>query len=162
MPIKGVMVKLQKIGNDPRFEAVVELTVPFHDLDPMQVVWHGNYFRYLEIAREALLNQFDYGYRQMHASGYMWPVVDAQIKYRAALTFEQHIRIRALLLEYENRLRIGYEICDAQSGKKLTTAYTVQVAVDAQTKELCFVCPEVLLQKIDSITSGVNQSAGSA
>ena len=55
--------------NDPRFTAEVELTVPFHDVDMMGVVWHGNYFRYFEIAREALLNQFDYGYRQMKASG---------------------------------------------------------------------------------------------
>lgn len=49
--------------NDPRFTAEVELTVPFHDVDMMGVVWHGNYFRYFEIAREALLNQFNYGYR---------------------------------------------------------------------------------------------------
>ena len=62
--------------NDPRFTAEVELTIPFHDVDMMGVAWHGNYFRYFEIAREALLNQFDYGYRQMKASGYLWPVVD--------------------------------------------------------------------------------------
>ena len=57
--------------NDPRFAAEVELTIPFHDVDMMGVAWHGNYFRYFEIAREALLNQFDYGYRQMKASGYV-------------------------------------------------------------------------------------------
>ena len=62
--------------NDPRFTAEVELTIPFHDVDMMGVAWHGNYFRYFEIAREALLNQFNYGYRQMKASGYLWPVVD--------------------------------------------------------------------------------------
>jgi acyl-CoA thioester hydrolase len=48
---------------DPRFTTEVEITIPFHDVDMMGVVWHGNYFRYFEIAREALLNQFDYGYR---------------------------------------------------------------------------------------------------
>lgn len=74
--------------NDPRFTAEVELTVPFHDVDMMGVVWHGNYFRYFEIAREALLNQFNYGYRQMKESGYLWPVVDTRVKYRDVLTFE--------------------------------------------------------------------------
>lgn len=87
--------------NDPRFTAEVELTIPFHDVDMMGVAWHGNYFRYFEIAREALLNQFDYGYRQMKASGYLWPVVDTRVKYRNALTFEQRIRVRARLEEYE-------------------------------------------------------------
>lgn len=24
--------------------------VPFYDLDPMQIVWHGNYFNYFENA----------------------------------------------------------------------------------------------------------------
>ncbi len=58
--------------NDPRFTAEVELTIPFHDVDMMGVAWHGNYFRYFEVAREALLNQFNYGYRQMKESGYLW------------------------------------------------------------------------------------------
>lgn len=37
--------------NDPRFTVDVDLTIPFHDVDVMGVVWHGNYFRYFEIAR---------------------------------------------------------------------------------------------------------------
>ena len=53
------------LQDDPRFRTCVTITVPFHDVDAMGVVWHGNYFRYLEVAREQLLKQFDYGYRQM-------------------------------------------------------------------------------------------------
>ncbi|MFY2737467.1 acyl-CoA thioesterase [Pseudocitrobacter faecalis] len=132
--------------NDPRFTTEVELTIPFHDVDAMGVVWHGNYFRYFEIAREALLNQFDYGYRQMKASGYVWPVVDTRVKYRDALTFEQRIRVRAHLEEYENRLRIAYQIFDAESGKRTTTGYTIQVAVEEASKEMCFVSPAVLFE----------------
>ena len=114
----------------------------------MGVVWHGNYFRYFEIAREALLNQFDYGYRQMKASGYVWPVVDTRVKYRDAVTFEQRIRVRAQIEEYENRLRIAYQIFDAQSGKRTTTGYTIQVAVEEATREMCFVSPAVLFERM--------------
>ncbi|WP_318362621.1 thioesterase family protein [Enterobacter sp.] len=133
---------------DPRFTAEVTLTVPFHDVDMMGVVWHGNYFRYFEIAREALLNQFNYGYRQMRDSGYVWPVVDTRVKYRDVLTFEQTFRVRATLVEYENRLKINYEIVDASSGKRTTTGYTIQVAVEAQSKELCFVSPAILFERM--------------
>ncbi len=133
---------------DPRFTAEVTLTVPFHDVDMMGVVWHGNYFRYFEIAREALLNQFNYGYRQMRDSGYVWPVVDTRVKYRDVLTFEQTFRVRATLVEYENRLKINYEIVDASSGKRTTTGYTIQVSVDAQSKELCFVSPAILFERM--------------
>ena len=134
--------------SDPRFTAEVTLTIPFHDVDMMGVVWHGHYMRYFEIAREALLNQFDYGYRQMRESGYLWPVVDARVTYRDALVFEQQIRVRARIEEFENRLRIGYRITDAASGRRATTGYTIQVAVEAESRELCFVCPEILFERM--------------
>ena len=33
--------------------AQVTLTVPFQDADPTGLVWHGNYFRYYDVARVA-------------------------------------------------------------------------------------------------------------
>ncbi|MEM6051103.1 thioesterase family protein [Erwinia sp. P7711] len=134
--------------NDPRFSVEVEMSIPFHDVDAMGVVWHGNYFRYFEIAREALLRKFNYGYREMKASGYLWPVVDTRVKYRAVLTFEQTIRVRATLEEIENRLRIAYQIFDARSGKRLTTAYTIQVAVEESSQEMSFVSPPILFERL--------------
>lgn len=134
--------------SDPRFTTEVSIKVPFHDVDSMHVVWHGNYFRYFEVAREALLDQFSYGYRAMQASGYVWPVVDTRVKYRDVVTFEQQILVRASVEEFENRLKIGYQITDAASGKRTTTGYTIQVAVDAATGEMCYVSPAVLFERM--------------
>ncbi|WP_158780433.1 thioesterase family protein [Pantoea sp. BAV 3049] len=134
--------------SDPRFSVEVELSIPFHDVDAMGVVWHGNYFRYFEIAREALLAKFNYGYREMKASGWLWPVVDTRVKYRAALTFEQTVRVRATVEEVENRLRIAYQIFDAKSGQRTTTGYTIQVAVAEGSQELSFVSPEILFERL--------------
>ncbi|TNV21910.1 acyl-CoA thioesterase [Buttiauxella sp. B2] len=134
--------------NDPRFTVEVSIKVPFHDVDAMGVVWHGNYFRYFEVAREALLNQFDYGYRAMSESGYVWPVVDTRVKYRDVVKFEQQILVRATVIEYENRLKIGYEVVDVASGKRTTTGYTIQVAVEATSGELCFVSPQILFERM--------------
>ncbi|QBH98571.1 acyl-CoA thioesterase [Limnobaculum zhutongyuii] len=136
------------LNSDPRLSVDIELTVPFHDVDSMHVVWHGNYFRYFEVAREALLKQFDYGYRQMSDSGYAWPVIDTRVKYIAPACFEQKIRVNARLTEYENRLRIDYLIVDVASGKKLTKGYTIQVAVNQQNGEMCFVSPSILFDKL--------------
>ncbi|PHM69839.1 acyl-CoA thioesterase [Xenorhabdus kozodoii] len=132
----------------PRFTAEVELTVPFHDADPMGVVWHGNYFRYFEIAREALMSQLNYGYREMSESGYVWPVVDAKIKYRAPVFFEQKIRVKATIEEFENRLKIAYQIFNAASGEKTTVGYTIQVAVAKETQEMHFVSPDILFERM--------------
>lgn len=136
------------IFKDPRLSTCVEITVPFHDVDPMNVVWHGNYFRYFEIAREALLKQFDYGYRQMQDSGYLWPIIATHVKYIASATFEQQIQVYATLTEYENRLKINYQVVDKLTGKRLTTGYTIQVAVELSSREMLFASPQIVLDKL--------------
>src|SRR5262249_46894893 len=69
----------------------IPLSPAFHDLDPMNVVWHGNYVRYFELARCALLQQIDYDYPQMRDFGYAWPVVDMRIKYVRPLVYGQAV-----------------------------------------------------------------------
>ena len=127
---------------------VVEIEIPFHDCDPMNVVWHGNYPRYLEVARCELLRLFDYDYPQMHESGYAWPIVDMQIKYVASAVFTQKIKVAAYLKEYENRLRIDYVITDSLTNKRLTKASTTQVAVEVSSKEMQFESPAILFNKL--------------
>ena len=126
----------------------IELSPAFHDLDPMDVVWHGNYVKYLEIARNALMARFDYDYPQMKASGYAWPIVDMRLKYVRSLVYGQKVRIRARIVEWENRLKIDYQVRCADSGEVLTKAHSIQVAVDIATREMCWVCPPVLWQKL--------------
>jgi acyl-CoA thioester hydrolase len=131
-----------------RWSAQVEMQVQFFDLDPMQIVWHGNYVKYLEVARCALLDQIDYNYEQMRDSGYAWPIIDLNVRYVGPAVFGQRLLLRADLVEYENRLKIDYLISDAATGKRLTRASTTQVAVDIASGEMCFVSPPVLFDKL--------------
>lgn len=128
--------------------AEIEVTPAFHDLDPMNVVWHGHYLKYLELARCALLQGFDYDYPQMRDSGYLWPIVDLRTKYLRSARFGQRLRVRAELTEWEVRMRIDYLVSDAESGEAITRAHTIQVAVDAATGEMCYATPEVLRRKL--------------
>lgn len=75
-------------------------------------------------------------------------MVNTRVKYRNAVTFEQRIRVRAHIEEFENRLRIAYQIFDAESGKRTTTGYTIQVAVEEASRELCFVSPAILFERM--------------
>lgn len=128
--------------------AEVEMSVQFFDLDPMQIVWHGNYVKYLEIARCALLDKIGYNYEQMQASGYMWPIIEMNLRYAGSAVFGQRLRLRAELVEWENRLRIDYLVLDAETGKRLNRATTTQVAVELATGEMCFVSPAILFEKL--------------
>ena len=125
--------------------ADVIIEVPFHDVDTMNVVWHGHYLKYFEIARCKLLDQFHYNYNQMRDSGYAWPVIESYVRYVQGIEFEQKIKVRAILKEWENRLKIEYLIFDAFSGRKLTKGFTSQVAVHIEKREMCFQSPQVLL-----------------
>ena len=128
--------------------AEVDLEVPFFDVDPMHVVWHGHYVKYFEQARCALLRRIDYDYPAMEASGYLWPVVELYLKYVNAARYGQRLTVQAKLLEYENRLKIGYLVSDRETKQRLTKGHSVQVAVHAATRELQFVSPQILIDKV--------------
>jgi acyl-CoA thioester hydrolase len=130
------------------FAIEIELSPAFHDLDPMEVVWHGHYVKYLELARCALLSRYDYDYPQMRDSGYAWPVVDMRLKYVRPVVFGQKLVVRAEIVEWENRLKIEYLVRDAASGERLNQAYTIQVAVDIPSGEMQYVSPPVLWEKL--------------
>jgi acyl-CoA thioester hydrolase len=131
--------------------AEVTVKPQFYDLDPMQVVWHGNYVRFLEQARCALLDKIAFNYQEMSRTGYIWPVVDMRIKYVRPLRFGQEVKVIATMLEYETRLKIGYRLIDLASGETLTKAHTIQVAVEIATNELCFESPAVLREKVQRL-----------
>ncbi|MFS8978031.1 acyl-CoA thioesterase [Cupriavidus necator] len=132
----------------PDLSHEITLSPAFHDLDPMDVVWHGNYVRYLEQARCALLARFQYDYPAMRDSGYAWPVVDLRLRYVRPLVYGQAVIVRATIVEWENRLKIDYVLRDAATGERLTKGYSVQVAVDMRTNEMCYECPPVLWERL--------------
>ena len=130
--------------------AEVTIEIPFHDVDSMYVVWHGHYLKYFEIARCKLLDQFHYNYMEMQASGYVWPVIESHVRYVHGIQFQQKIRVRATLKEWENRLKIDYLVFDAETGKRLTKGYTMQVAVNLKTRELCLQSPQILFDCLNT------------
>ena len=122
-------------------QAEIELVVPFFDVDMMEVVWHGHYVKYFEEARCALLDKLGHNYRQMRDAGYAWPIIDLQVRYIRGAQFGQRIRVRADLVEWENRLKINYLITDLATGERLTRASTVQVAVEIASREMQMASP---------------------
>jgi acyl-CoA thioester hydrolase len=124
--------------------AIIEATVAFHDIDIIGVMWHGHYLKYLENARWALMNQIGFGYDAMVASGFAWPIVEMHVKYVHAARLGDQLRVRASLVEWDNRLAVNYLVLRAD-GERLARAKSVQVAVDAHSGALQFTTPPPLL-----------------
>jgi len=136
------------MSNQKYITTSIDIEIPFHDCDPMNVVWHGNYPRYFEVARCQLLRLFNYDYIDMVESGFMWPIVDMRLKYVGSAKFSQVITVSASLVEYEHRIKINYLITDKKTGAKLTKGYTVQAAVSIESKELQLESPAILAEKL--------------
>ncbi|MFL6628512.1 MAG: acyl-CoA thioesterase [Vitreoscilla sp.] len=132
----------------PDLSHEIEVVPPFFDIDSMDIVWHGHYVKYLELARCALLEKFDYGYLRMRESGYGWPIVDLRLKYVRPALFNRPLVVRAEIVEWENRLKFEYEIRDKATGEKVNSAMSIQVAVDLATREMQYVCPGVLWERL--------------
>ncbi|MDR1277355.1 MAG: acyl-CoA thioesterase [Treponema sp.] len=133
--------------------AETEFTVEFYDVDSMEIVWHGNYVKYFEKARCALLDKIGYGYQEMRASGYAFPVTDLRLKFIRPLRFRERVRARAILEEYENRIRIKYELYNAETGALTTRGLSTQMAYDIAASDSRFECPRVFVDKVEALLS---------
>lgn len=130
--------------------AQITCEVAFADVDLAQVVWHGHYLRYLENARWALMNLIGFGLQDMIDSGYLWPIVDLRVKYVRAARFGDQLRVRASLVEWEQRLGINYLVTDLADDARVVRAQTIQVAVQPPHNELLFVMPPCLTDRVSN------------
>jgi acyl-CoA thioester hydrolase len=128
-----------------------EVLVPFFDVDSMNIVWHGHYIKYLEVARCALLDHIGHNYTHMLESGYGWPVIDIQLRYVRGAVFGQRLIVRASLVEWENRLKINYLISDAETGERMTRASSIQVAVAIESREMQLASPKVFTDAVERV-----------
>jgi acyl-CoA thioester hydrolase len=130
--------------------AEVEIRVPFYDLDPLGVVWHGNYYKYFELARAEFMRSIGFDIDEMKGSGYVWPVTKSHCSYLSPLRYDMSVVVRAELMEEEHRLIVRYRITEKENGRVLAKGYTVQVAVNITTWEMSFITPEVLLKRLQA------------
>ena len=139
----------------PAVSASVTLKVPYHDVDLMQIVWHGNYLKYFEVARQALFKK--YGVDMQHYTQdtrYVFPVVRSMIKHISPLRFDDEFVCTVVLKEARVRIVLDFEIKLVSNGKVCAKGWTEQVAVLLPEMEMVFQIPE----EIQKALSGDGQA----
>lgn len=86
-------METQVNSNTTDLGVIFEFQVPFYDLDGIQMVWHGNYVKYMEDAREKFGAKYGFEYLHIFNSGYTAPVVDMHIKYRNSARISDTLRM---------------------------------------------------------------------
>ena len=93
------------------FSFEIDLTVPFHDLDPMMIVWHGNYLKYFDKARFALFEAAGIDlYSYMVDKQFVFPITRTSTKYIQPLRANEKFTCKATVIEARNKIAIEFEI----------------------------------------------------
>ncbi|MCP4159301.1 MAG: acyl-CoA thioesterase [Deltaproteobacteria bacterium] len=127
--------------------ASVTHEIPFHDIDIMEIVWHGHYFKYFEMARTKLMQKFELDWTQLRDLGYAMPIIDCNAKYRQSTPYGTIINIEAKVSEFEYpSLDIDYKISSPLQEIHVT-GKTRQIYLEIETLKPSFNVPEEILTR---------------
>lgn len=133
--------------------ATVRFSIPFCDVDAMQVVWHGNYFKYFDAARDRLFGDAGIDlYQVMEDGGLVFPITRTQTKHIRPLRFRDDVECKATLVEAECRIVVDFEIRLAGSGAICARGRTEQAAVRLADGTLELRLPESFRRALGSST----------
>ena len=142
------MKKMSRRG-PPEGAIFIDGEVPFHDIDPLHIAWHGHYFKYLELARTALFRKHGIDGEELLETGYRFVVVDAHCRYVSPLLYGHRYRVWAWFLDVEQRIHVAYEIKNLSEDRRAARGRTVLVTTDHEGRML-METPDVLLSRIRS------------
>lgn len=130
------------------YESEYEVKVSFEDLDPMNIVWHGNYMRYMEQARCNMLEKLHYTYTDIKNDGYAYPVAKMKVKYIKPAEFGDTLIVKTMVMSLEPALDIKYIMYNKSTGEKIFEATTMQIALDINTRKTVYQPPENLIKAV--------------
>ncbi len=131
----------------PADAARVELEVPFHDVDPLLVAWHGHYFKYFEIARTALQRRHRLDAPDLRELGFVWFVIESRVRHVAPLRYGERFAVAAWFSETDPRIGIDYEITTLDAARRVARARTILANATPQG-ELLLETPRAVLDRI--------------
>jgi acyl-CoA thioester hydrolase len=125
----------------------VEIEVPFHDVDALGVVWHGHYYKYLELARTRLLRSIGLDAGDLIGPRYRFLVAETRCRHAFPLRYGDLARVDAWLRDVRNRIHVAFEITNLTHARRAARAKTVLVTLDASGR-LLLETPHEILRRI--------------
>ena len=111
-----------------------QVRVNYFDTDQMGVVWHGNYIKYFEMAREELFRTLGLPYSEVEKAGIMMPIVDVSVEYKYPAHYDEVLSIETRVQDPpRSRIRVEYVITNPQ-GETVVTGSTTLAFIDSATR----------------------------
>ncbi len=107
-----------------------KIRVRFSEVDPLGIVWHGNYITYIEDGREAFGEKYNISYLHVKSQGYTTPIIESHCKHRGILKYGDIATIETTFVDSPAaKLIFKYKIFNPE-GKIACTGKTIQVFID--------------------------------
>lgn len=119
------------------------MIVAFHDLDPLQIVWHGNYLKYFDVTRFNLFSSVGIDlYAYMIKNGFTFPVTRSEVKHIAPLRAFDKFTCRATVTEAQYKIAMRFEIHKDGGKTVCARGRSEQLAVHYPEMEMEFAIPD--------------------
>jgi acyl-CoA thioester hydrolase len=128
-------------------EVSVEFEVPFHDVDVLRIVWHGHYYKYMEIGRTALMRARGLDVEDIRREGHTLLLVDSHCRYTYPLRYADRGRVDAWFAAVTPRLVVAYRIRNLNEDRCSARGQTILVTTD-QDGRLLPETPDALLKRL--------------
>ena len=131
----------------PEHAITLDMPVPFHQCDPLGVLWHGRYFEYFETARTALLTSVGLAIPEIQELGFRMYVTEARCRYMSPLIMDDVAEVTAWFSKLSPLIRVAYDIrC---RGSWVARATTV-LATTRPDGSLLTSTPDAILDRLPS------------
>jgi len=106
----------------------IEVRVRFGEVDSMKIVWHGNYLKYFEDAREAFGERYGLGYLDVYKHRVMIPIVKIRCDYKKPLVYGETAVVEVQYIPTEAaKIVFEYRIFRKSDGALAATGSSTQV-----------------------------------
>ena len=109
------------------------MKVRFHECDPLQIVWHGNYFKYFEEGREDFCRNHGISYLDAKRHGYATPIVKTECEHKLPLKYGDEFEVETCFVNSE-AAKIIFQYKIFSSEKLICTGRTIQVFTDKNSE----------------------------
>jgi acyl-CoA thioester hydrolase len=118
------------------FESVTQIRVRYAETDQMNVVYHGNYAQYFEVARAEAIRNLGFTYKDMEKLGTYMPITELRCKFLRPAHYDDLLSIKLMLKELpaDHRIIFDHEVYN-EAGQLLTIGKVVLYFMEAATRQ---------------------------
>jgi acyl-CoA thioester hydrolase len=124
------------------------IRVRYGETDQMGHAYYANYLYWFEQARGAWCRDRGFTYKSLEDKGYLLPVVEANVRYRDEVRYDDWVCVRVRLTEIKrSAMRFDYEVFNETTGRATSEGFTWHVLMGESRKARAI--PEEMLELLN-------------